>query len=116
MSIVDNLKEVVALVQKIDNIELLRQIMSLQAEVLSLWDENNRLKAEVRAVKEQLAYAGELRFHRDGYWKPTPDGKEEGPFCSVCWDVDRTLVRMNNEVGVGLLCRYCTQARGARRR
>ena len=117
MSILDNVKEVVGLVQKVDNIDLLRQILGLQGEVMQLWEDNNSLKAEVKRLKEQMSYAGQLEFRRNGYWIPKGENKEEeGPFCSVCWDVDRTLVRMTHEDGFGIMCRYCAQARSTRKR
>lgn len=82
MSILENLKEAVTLVQRIDNIELYRKILDLQAEVLALVQENTELKQKARITEE-------LAFRNNSYWR-----EDKGPFCSRCWDADGKLVRL----------------------
>lgn len=91
MGIIDNAKDVVSLVQKIDNLELYRKILDLQSEITKLVGKNTELKRQVKDLTEKLEFHGTLE-HRDGaYWKA--DGA--GPFCMRCWGKERALRPMN---------------------
>jgi len=80
MSIIDQVKELVSTVQKIDNVELNRQIPDLQAEVLDLAAENGELKRELAELKKQLATNESLVYHAECFWLPNAEGGFEGPF------------------------------------
>jgi len=94
MGIIDEVKSIAKTVQQIDNIELYRNILNLQAQIMNLVDENSKLKAEISSLKEKLVIKENLIFHDDTYWISDPDGKEDGPFCSNCWDTKQLIVRM----------------------
>jgi hypothetical protein len=94
MSIYEGLKEVVATIQKIDNIELYRQILDLQKEVLEVVSENTELKGKLAAAQEELSRKRELRFEFNAYWAGETLETAEGPFCAPCWDTKKQLVRM----------------------
>jgi hypothetical protein len=94
MSILDELKSVVTTIQKIDNIELYRQILDLQQEVLALVAENVELKAQLAAINEQLLRKQNLRFEYNAYWLGETLETSDGPFCATCWDTKQQLVRM----------------------
>jgi len=100
MGIVENIKETAKLIQKIDNIDLYRRILDLQAEVMELVDENRRLK-------EQLQVRSELTFDKGAYWLGKDEKTRDGPFCSRCWDVDRKLVRIRCAPGYTPVCPQC---------
>lgn len=55
MDITQVVKDIVSLTEGIKNAELHRQIMNLNSEVLTLCDENDRLRQELRDYKEKLA-------------------------------------------------------------
>src|SRR5438093_1108239 len=90
MAIIETAKEVVQLVQKIDNIELYKQILDLQREIFELVDENRELKTNVKQLNEALTINHELFFENNAYWRKT-DGLNDGPFCTHCWDRERKL-------------------------
>jgi regulator of replication initiation timing len=94
MSIVDNVKDVAKIVKQIDNIELYKKILDLQAEAMKLVGENTELKNEIRSLKEKLSLKETLKFRYNVYWRVKDDSKEEGPFCSKCWDTEEKLVHM----------------------
>ena len=48
MGIIDNVKETVTLIQKIDNIDLYRKVLDLQSEVMAVVEENTELKRRLR--------------------------------------------------------------------
>lgn len=93
MGVIEDVKEVVKLVQSIDNIDLYRKILDLQAEVTGLVQDKLQLTQQVRDLTEKLAIQGSLEFRDEGYWRKCDDGKEDGPFCTACWDSDKKLVR-----------------------
>ncbi len=92
MGILDTAKDAVQLVQKIDNIELYKQILDLQSEAIKLVEENISLKNQNRALQEQLKVKDSLTFENNGYWIQKENTKE-GPFCTHCWDKNKELVR-----------------------
>ena len=92
MNIIDTLKDVVNIAQKIGNIELQKQILSLQSDALKLVDENTNLRQEVATLKEVTKIKGAIRFWDGEYFLKNDDGSEDGPFCQICWDVDQRLV------------------------
>lgn len=120
MGFVENAKEVVALVQKLDNIELLQKIISLQNEALALLEENSTLRRERDEVSAKLSEIGDLEFRDSAYYD---DDSGDGPFCSSCVDVKRQRVRLHNHGQGVFLCpapdcgvRILTDAAQARRR
>lgn len=84
MSILDTAKDVVSLVQKIDNIDLHKKILSLQANIQKLYTRNLELLEQIAALKEEAKIKGALRFDGYKYFLKRDDGSEDGPFCQVC--------------------------------
>ena len=108
MGILDTAKDVVTLVQKADNLELVKQILTLQSDIMKMMEENRLLKDENRALREQLQVKRNLVFRENSYWMPKEDGFEDGPFCSTCQDVDGKLVRMTECATAGVYyCKAC---------
>ncbi len=95
MGAVDTLKETIGLIQKIDNLELYRQMIDLQTQVFDLVEEN-------RSLKERLSTRETLTFRANAYW-----AGEDGPFCSSCWDSKFQLVRLHSQKGFYPSCPVC---------
>jgi regulator of replication initiation timing len=91
MAVFETFKEAIGLIQKVDNIELYRQMLELQTQVFAVIEENHELRGENHALKEQLAQRQDLQFRENCYWTSAGDG----PFCSRCYDVDKNLVRLH---------------------
>lgn len=96
MSVLDDAKSVVKLVQDIGNIPLLKEIVNLQSEIVALVQERNDLKTEVQQLKEQIKLKGSLEFEDNAYWLKNEDGTNKGPFCSGCFDRDGKDSRLTN--------------------
>jgi hypothetical protein len=108
MSILETAKDVITLVQKADNLELVKQVLALQSDIMKMMDENRALKDENRALREELHVKQKLVFRNNAYWLPNEGGSEEGPFCATCRDGDNKLVRMSQSATLGsFLCRVC---------
>jgi hypothetical protein len=114
MSILDTAREVVGIVQKIDNIELYKQILGLQSDILKLFEENTNLHQEISSLTEQLKIKAALIYDRqlDAYICKDANDQIDGPFCTVCWDSDKKLIRMSQGGYNGHYCGYCTTVRG----
>lgn len=94
MGLIDNIKEVVTLVQRIGNIELLEKVLHLEAEVLKLTGESikkeetiNEKEKEIIRLKDSLKFKKVLIRKHDYYYEKDKDGKIFGdPYCSYCWE------------------------------
>ncbi len=107
MGILDEIKSVAKTIQQIDNIDLYRKILDLQAEVMNLLEENGNLKTEVASLKDKLRIKESLVFQQDAYWQKASDGNKYGPFCTKCWDTEQILVRMLDDPLSRLPCNKC---------
>ena len=94
MSIIDDIKSIAKTIQQADNIELYQKILNVQGEALEVVEQNNKLRDENRELKEKLKIKENLKHERNSYWLES-DGKNDGPFCSRCCDVDKNLVRLH---------------------
>lgn len=96
MGILETTKDVLKLAQQVDNIDLMRQLVQLQTEVVSLNEEN-------RALKDRLTTRDKLTFRLNSYWI-----ENDGPFCSRCWDAESKLIRLHKNPGFHPKCPSCT--------
>lgn len=118
MSILDNAKQVAKAVEEIHNLELYQRVLGLHSDIIELVEENNRLRNENAELKKQKEIRGKLCVVNDPdpvyYLFNEARKKEDGPFCTVCWDIDQKLVRpfsYNDEGGRGHICEYCRSHR-----
>lgn len=107
MNILDNIKTVVKTVQKIDNLELYQKILNLQGEIQKLFQENIKLKKENDSLQDKLKIKGSIKLNKGMYWIQKSDDKDDGPFCTKCWDVDKLLVRLVKPGRMGFTCPNC---------
>jgi hypothetical protein len=96
MGVIDTAKEAVQLVQKIDNIELYQKILDLQSDALKIVEENSTLRGKVKELEQAFAVKDTLVFEDNAYFV-IKESSKEGPYCTLCWDKDRTLVRKHKD-------------------
>src|ERR1700677_3279566 len=94
MGVYDGLKDAAKVLQESGKIEQYRQILDAQQQMLEMQKKIRELETENKNLKEKLETKGKLRHDKNAYWLEE-DGKNEGPFCTCCWDVDKKLVRMH---------------------
>lgn len=94
MGILDEIKSVITIVQKIQNLELYEKIVSLQQQIEKILDEKTQLKNEINSLKEKLKIKESLSFKDNTYWRKKSEGVMDGPFCTNCWDTGNNLVRL----------------------
>ena len=107
MGVYEVLKDAVTLAQKADNVDLLRKLLDAQKELLDLQAENQKLRTENAKLRDDEDIGKQLEHLGDAYWD-TRNGQRVGPYCTVCWDVDRRLVRLTESATRGTYsCGYC---------
>lgn len=88
LTIIDGLKKSSEMVATAKNIELQKQLFTVEEALLNSEKEIRSLKAEVEELKKQQEE--KLTFKHPGYY--TKDG--EGPFCPTCYDTDKKQMRL----------------------
>jgi len=115
MGIIENLKDALKIADAANNLDLYKKLAELQTSFLDLQEENRALKEQLAQRTEHHAIQQTLKHDGERYWTEK-DGKREGPFCHVCWDIDKKLVRMRTyqqRLGVtAYACDYCGRHRG----
>ena len=96
MGVLDTAKDAVQLVQKIDNIELYRKILDLQSDALKMVDDNAKLRDRIKELEAAFAIKDSLVFENNSYFV-RKDTVQDGPYCTLCWDTDRKLVRLHKD-------------------
>src|SRR5256885_467658 len=108
-ALVDGIKKVLAVAKRLKDADVQEILLDAQERALSLKEELVTLRAENLGLREQLAAKVAAEFDSGAYWSKTAEGRD-GPFCSRCYDVDRRLVRMKQNLGQWHRCPQCDQA------
>lgn len=93
MGIVDTLKDVVTLVQKTDNIELVKQLLSFQTQALEMQEENRALHERTKELERALDFAKSLRFEAPFYFA----ADDKVPYCARCWEAKRRAIHLKSD-------------------
>jgi len=120
----DIVKEALEFARASKNADLAEKLIDAYRNIVELDDSNRQLKRENEKLQDKIAelekrpeLASKLRYDPTdvGSYFLSKDGKEDGPFCPVCWDVDSRLVRQyrSGMSGKGVSCAYCIS--GARK-
>jgi hypothetical protein len=82
----------------------------LKDQVVELRDKNQRLEAELSAVKK-LTSGSEVELREGAYYLREPGGRPAGPYCTACWDTKHVLA-LASELPMGFrdLGRYTCPA------
>lgn len=94
MSIFETLKSVANTLKEANKIELYKQILDMQQDFLEMQENIKKLKEENADLKTLLQVKENLIYENNAYWFIKEQDKD-GPFCSRCWDKDKTLLRMH---------------------
>ena|SRR3989344_1083515 len=90
----DNLKSVAKVLQESGKIEQYKQILDVQEKLLKMQAKIADLETKNKKLEEKLAISVSLTYEKNCYWSLNDD-KKEGPFCSRCWDKEKSLIRMH---------------------
>lgn len=113
MGIVDDFKDVFKVADTLNSVDLYKKLTELQTRLMEIEEGNRSLKEQLALLHQHLSTQQSLQREGELYWKQK-DGEREGPYCQVCWDVDKRLVRMRGYYPHGQLdyvCDYCNRHR-----
>jgi len=103
MTWLEELQKVATVLHEAGKIEQYNQILKAQGELLSLQNKVALLEGENSELREKLKFSESLNYKPHAYWTD----KEDGPFCSRCWDKDRIGIRMHLTSGSWGECPEC---------
>ncbi len=90
MGIIDNAKEIVFLVKKLDDFELYRKIVELEGEIIELTRENQRLEETLAEIQRSQEIIKKLSF--DSPFYTLDQGVEL--FCARCIESDHKAIHV----------------------
>lgn len=103
MGWIESVREIITLVQQMDNAELLRRILDLQAEIQDVQAKSIEMQqalaakdTEIQRLQKTIAFSKRLVRCQDFYFEIDEDGKPFGrAYCPKCWEVDKVAVHVN---------------------
>ncbi|HTB92166.1 MAG TPA: hypothetical protein VK728_05000 [Candidatus Sulfotelmatobacter sp.] len=103
---ISTIKSISEIIKKYNDLELMKQIVSLQTEIFDLQMENLALKKEITGLNERGKMA---RKDPHGYYYK--DG-EDVPHCPKCWESDGKAITLpeatvSDTFGRNRICRVC---------
>jgi hypothetical protein len=107
MSTVENAKAVAAVAKAIGNIDLYKQIVELEGEIIDLTHEKRQLEYKVGELQALLAIQQKMTFEAPFWWQ----AGDETPFCASCWENKRqaihVVLQFSNSSGTRWDCSTC---------
>jgi hypothetical protein len=91
MGILDNAKEIASAVHEIQNLDLYRRVLDLNAGIMDLVDENRKLHAEIEDLQKKLQLREKMTFKEPFYFQ---DG-DNTPFCPACWECKASAIHLH---------------------
>ncbi len=79
--------------QEAGKIELYAEVLGMQEKLLEMQKRIFELDTENKELRQKLELQESLVYENNSYWV-SKDGKNDGPFCSRCWDVEKNIVRI----------------------
>lgn len=109
MDPLSTVKQISELVKKYNDLELMKQIVTLQTEVFDLQREKLRLETELSNLQRSVQTEKEMEMQAPfGYYYRDGD---EVPFCPKCWENDKKQIHLPDSEpwggGVRRDCRVC---------
>ncbi len=93
MGVIETASDLAKLAQKLGNIEVYERVIWLQSQVMELIganmsrrEETQPLKEELRNLNDKTEITKSLKHQNNNYYTVVA-GKEDRPFCTLCWDV-----------------------------
>lgn len=96
MGAYEAIKDAAKLAQKADNVELYERLLDAQREALEMQEELRAVRREIEELRRQEELEEGLDFDEGIYWLDGEDGERGGPYCQLCWDRDRDLIRLQD--------------------
>jgi hypothetical protein len=107
MGIIEDVGNIAELIKKIGDMELYKQILTLETEVRELTRDKRRSDDKVEELERTLKLQKELVFKTPFYYL----GDDPAPYCPGCWESKRLGVHLVRAIipgfGVQMECPSC---------
>ncbi len=102
MPLIDDIKSLFKMVQQLDNVELNRKILDVQAQALDMQTQIVSLREENRELHDKVALKARLTYKNHVYWD-----ENQHPYCSKCWDTGQSAIHLHPAANGYLMCPSC---------
>lgn len=107
MSKYEALKDPIKLAQKAGEMDLYERLLDVRSDLQEIREENIELREHVQELERQENIAGQLEYDDGVYWRSSEGQDRKGPFCQLCWDRDRDLIRLQDVQQGYFMCLSC---------
>lgn len=104
--IYNGMKEVISIVQKLDNIDLQRKLVDLSSQILDMQEEIQKLRTVNCELNKNIDISSKIIRHKDTY-VTLSDDKDNIIYCSNCWDTKKLLVQVKTDGDGRFICPSC---------
>jgi len=95
MGLYDEIKDVAKVIQKVDNIDLYKQLLDLSSQALELQNEVAKLQQENANLTKRLEIEDDIERSEKLFITRKSDSTKI-KYCSHCWDADRKLIQIDS--------------------
>lgn len=109
MGLYEGIKDAIGIAQKVDNIELYRQLLDLGAQALEMQAEITRLREENEELKKFNDLESRIIRHEEPFVTLKGDN-EKIRYCATCWGNQSKLIQMTrikHYERIKLQCNIC---------
>ena len=92
MLLFDELKSMAKIFQEAGKIDLYQKVLEIQEKFLDIQKEKQLLEEENKKLKKKLEIKGKIYYRDNAYWFKDIEKKENGPYCSHCWEAEEKLI------------------------
>ena len=87
--------------------ELITSLADVKMQMADIKDALVESEKEKKELKEKLELTKKLEFEMPYYWHNKEDGAKDGPFCQLCYDKEKKLIRLQDLQDGEWLCHSC---------
>ena len=89
---------------------LISELVDAKIDISDIQQELNDKNIEIKSLKDRLTIKGKIEFDSPYYWIIN-DGSKDGPYCQLCYDKDKRLIRLYNKgyKKGGWVCKACKE-------
>jgi len=108
MGIFDELKSIGKIFQEAGKIDLYQKVLEIQKKLLEMQKTIQGLEEDNQELKKKLEIKEKIYYRDNAYWFKDKEGKENGPYCSHCWDFENKLMHLHSCPGFKFFkCPHC---------
>lgn len=87
--------------------ELITSLADVKLQMADIKDALTESEKEKKELKDKLEIRRKLEFEMPYYWHNQDDGTKDGPFCQLCYDKDKKLIRLQDAKDGEWYCLSC---------